>query len=98
MDATLTQCCSYFQFLFAPSPRTATQNGRPAYMIHFTYGNDFDEKGQFTPGKVGFWHWWAAAPWAVHPPRASVTRRRSVHVLLVPCWQVLQGNATTQLA
>lgn len=35
----------------------ALQNGKPAYMIHFTYGNDFDEKGVFTPGKVGFWHW-----------------------------------------
>lgn len=34
-----------------------SENGRPAYMIHFTYGNDFDEKGKFTPGKVGFWHW-----------------------------------------
>ncbi|KAL4424646.1 hypothetical protein ABPG77_002264 [Micractinium sp. CCAP 211/92] len=47
-----------------PWDKTLTaENGRPAYMIHFTYGNDFDEKGQFTPGKVGFWHWWAAA-WA----------------------------------
>jgi hypothetical protein len=26
-------------------------------MIHFTYGDDFDEKGEFTPGKVGHWHW-----------------------------------------
>ncbi|KAL4448637.1 hypothetical protein ABPG75_005856 [Micractinium tetrahymenae] len=34
-----------------------SENGRPAYMIHFTYGNDFNEKGEFTPGKVGFWHW-----------------------------------------
>lgn len=27
------------------------------YMIHYTYGQDFDEKGKFTPGKVGYWHW-----------------------------------------
>ena len=33
------------------------QNGKDAYMIHFTYGDDFNEKGEFTPGKVGFWHW-----------------------------------------
>lgn len=33
------------------------QNGRDAFQIHFTYGNDFDTNGQFTPGKVGAWHW-----------------------------------------
>lgn len=22
-----------------------------------SYGNDFDPQGQFTPGKVGAWHW-----------------------------------------
>jgi hypothetical protein len=32
------------------------ENGKEAYIIHFTYGNDFNEKGQFTPGKIGFWH------------------------------------------
>ena len=26
-------------------------------MIHFTYGDDFNEQGVFTPGKVGHWHW-----------------------------------------
>ena len=26
-------------------------------MIHFTYGDDFNEMGVFTPGKVGYWHW-----------------------------------------
>lgn len=33
------------------------ENGKDAYIIHFTYGNDFNESGKFTPGKVGFWHW-----------------------------------------
>ncbi|KDD75792.1 hypothetical protein H632_c496p0 [Helicosporidium sp. ATCC 50920] len=28
-----------------------------AYVLHFTYGSDFDLKGKFTPGKVGPWHW-----------------------------------------
>ena len=37
----------------APPP----QNGKDAYMIHFTYGDDFNEMGVFTPGKVGYWHW-----------------------------------------
>ena len=27
--------------------------GKPAYLIHYTYGDDFNEQGQFTPGKVG---------------------------------------------
>lgn len=35
-----------------------TQNGKDAIQIHFTYGNDFDSKGAFTPGKVGAWHWY----------------------------------------
>jgi len=32
------------------------ENGKEAYIIHFTYGNDFNEEGVFTPGKIGFWH------------------------------------------
>jgi hypothetical protein len=32
------------------------ENGKDAYIIHFTYGNDFNEKGEFTPGKIGSWH------------------------------------------
>lgn len=34
----------------------ARQNGEHIYIIHFTYGNDFDVEGKFTPGKVGAWH------------------------------------------
>ncbi|PSC67539.1 manganese resistance 1 [Micractinium conductrix] len=37
--------------------KLTAENGRPAFMIHFTYGNDYDEQGTFTPGKVGHWHW-----------------------------------------
>lgn len=33
------------------------ENGKDAYMIHYTYGFDFDENGEFTPGEVGVWHW-----------------------------------------
>eukprot|EP01026_Neomeris_dumetosa_P054104 TRINITY_DN4851_c0_g1_i2.p1 TRINITY_DN4851_c0_g1~~TRINITY_DN4851_c0_g1_i2.p1 ORF type:complete len:370 (-),score=13.63 TRINITY_DN4851_c0_g1_i2:54-1163(-) len=29
----------------------------PATMIHYTYGQDMDENGKFTPGKVGTYHW-----------------------------------------
>jgi len=32
------------------------ENGKEAYIIHFTYGNDFNEQGVFTPGKIGSWH------------------------------------------
>ena len=31
--------------------------GKKGYILHYTYGQDFNEKGQFTPGKVGKWHW-----------------------------------------
>lgn len=37
--------------------KLTAENGKPAFMIHFTYGDDFNQKGEFTPGKVGFWHW-----------------------------------------
>ncbi len=31
-------------------------NGKDAFLLHYTYGNDFDLEGNFTPGKVGPWH------------------------------------------
>ena len=31
--------------------------GKKGYILHYTYGQDFNEKGKFTPGKVGKWHW-----------------------------------------
>lgn len=34
-----------------------SENGRPGIQIHFTYGNDYDKNGTFTPGRVGHWHW-----------------------------------------
>ena len=30
--------------------------GELAYILHFTYGNDYDQAGQMTYGKVGHWH------------------------------------------
>lgn len=30
-------------------------NGKPYYILHYTYGNDFDRDGVFTPGKIGHW-------------------------------------------
>ena len=30
--------------------------GKEAYIIHYTYGDDYDQKGRFTNGKVGWWH------------------------------------------
>lgn len=36
---------------------TSAFNGKPSYIIHYTYGNDFNEAGVFTPGQVGAWHW-----------------------------------------
>jgi hypothetical protein len=30
--------------------------GKQAYIVHYTYGQDFDRRGRMTPGKVGEWH------------------------------------------
>ena len=30
--------------------------GKQAYIVHYTYGQDFDQRGHMTPGKVGEWH------------------------------------------
>lgn len=38
------------------------------YILHFTYGNDYDENGKFTPGKVGKWHWDKRTWMGVDPP------------------------------
>ena len=35
----------------------AKSNGRQAFVIHYTYGQDFTKSGQMTNGKVGDWHW-----------------------------------------
>lgn len=48
-------------------------NGKDAYLIHYTYGDDFDDGGRFTPGKVGSWHfdkrdYTARAPGKIPPP------------------------------
>lgn len=40
----------------ALAPLDTPQDGTHIYIIHFTYGNDFSEKGAFTPGKIGAWH------------------------------------------
>jgi len=30
---------------------------KPAYIIHYTYGQDIDPTGKFQPGVKGYWHW-----------------------------------------
>lgn len=32
------------------------KNGRRAALIHYTYSNDFDPEGTFTPAVIGKWH------------------------------------------
>jgi hypothetical protein len=60
-------------------------DGKPACIFHFTYGNDFDEAGKLTAGKIGYWHWdkrdymvslWGGgeAQHAVHAARGSKKR------------------------
>ena len=31
-------------------------NGKKAAIIHYTYANDFDTEGTFTPAQIGAWH------------------------------------------
>lgn len=56
-----------------PWDATFKLQGKDAYMIHYTYGDDFDESGRFTPGKVGAWHfdkrdYMVKAPEKLAPP------------------------------
>lgn len=34
----------------------SSENGKPIYIIHYTYGNDFDLDGRMIPDKIGPWH------------------------------------------
>lgn len=47
------------------------EEGHPFDILHYTFGQDYDEAGKFTPGKIGFWHWdkrdYAGRP----PPKRS---------------------------
>ncbi|KAK3256274.1 hypothetical protein CYMTET_34583 [Cymbomonas tetramitiformis] len=44
------------EFMLQPPWDSSFQiDGKDAYMIHYTYGNDFDLNGKFTPGKFGQW-------------------------------------------
>ncbi|KAK9797809.1 hypothetical protein WJX73_009693 [Symbiochloris irregularis] len=44
-------------------------NGKDAYILHFTYGNDYSEQGQMTYGKVGSWHFDKRDYTALYPPK-----------------------------
>ncbi|KAL6783874.1 hypothetical protein ACKKBG_A03835 [Auxenochlorella protothecoides x Auxenochlorella symbiontica] len=48
--------------------RLSFEDGTHIYIIHFTYGNDFSEKGAFTPGKIGAWHFDKRDYMAYYPP------------------------------
>ena len=39
------------------------------FILHFTYGNDYDENGVFTPGKVGKWRFDKRSYMAGIPPK-----------------------------
>jgi len=46
------------EFMLQPpwDEKLVATNGKDAYIIHFTYGDDFDENGTLTPDKIGAWH------------------------------------------
>eukprot|EP00877_Chromochloris_zofingiensis_P001819 jgi/Chrzof1/11638/Cz06g03080.t1 len=43
--------------------------GKPYYILHYTYGCDFDATGKFTPGKFGFWRFDKRTYASMPPPR-----------------------------
>ena len=47
--------------------------GKEAYIIHYTYGDDYDQKGRFTNGKVGWWHFDKRDYSAVAPRKGQIT-------------------------
>ena len=49
-----------------------------ASILAYSYGNDFDPSGQFTPGKVGAWHW-DKRDWTV----------RTLRILCTPAWSII---------
>jgi len=47
------------EFMLQPpwdSSFNSAKSGKRSHIIHYTYGQDYDLRGQFTPGKVGAWH------------------------------------------
>ena len=47
------------EFMIQPpwdSELKSSENGKPIYIIHYTYGNDFDVDGTMIPDKIGPWH------------------------------------------
>mmetsp|Transcript_33623 Transcript_33623/g.63237 ORF Transcript_33623/g.63237 Transcript_33623/m.63237 type:complete len:501 (+) Transcript_33623:122-1624(+) len=42
---------------------------KPAMMIHYTYGNDYDMQGRFTPGRRGAWRFDKRSHIGRYPPR-----------------------------
>lgn len=41
----------------------------PYYILHYTYGNDYTLKGEFTPGKIGAWRFDKRSYSQFPPPR-----------------------------
>jgi hypothetical protein len=43
--------------------------GKPFYILHYTYGMDYDLEGTFTPGKYGAWRFDKRTYSSLPPPR-----------------------------
>jgi hypothetical protein len=46
------------EFMLQPpwDSELVASNGKKAAIIHYTYANDFDAEGNFTPAQIGAWH------------------------------------------
>ncbi|KXZ44208.1 hypothetical protein GPECTOR_71g569 [Gonium pectorale] len=75
-------------------------NGKPFYILHYTYGMDYKLTGEFTPGKFGEWRFDKRTYGARPPPRHLGDPPKNMHNDLVralinsineataalPCW------------
>lgn len=87
-------------------------NGLDAVIIHYTYGNDFNEQGEMTYGKVGSWHWDKRDYMDKYPPREvpplppgcnnevvkELMRRVSEAAAALPDWDTHTGAKDAALA
>ena len=97
--------CHADEFIVQPpfDPSFTMKSGKTAYIIHYTYGNDYDPQGNMVYGKgvSKFFHWDKRDYTYVYPPRQVPLPPDEVRspVLLLCCaeslltMQAIQENA-----
>lgn len=69
------------------------KNGKQGYILHYTYGQDFNEQGRFTPGKVGAWHWDKRDfTWKKPPKEGFLMPPAGTHPLTVKLMEIINDG------